>query len=90
VLIPNHLRGIDARNVDSFHQVGTYWNNPMWGSDHYRFLMEDGLVQGKVWAMEWDLDFRKAEAQRYPIEPGELAAARDGLVRLARELNGDA
>lgn len=84
------LRGLKADDVEVFHQVGTYWNNPAWGGVPYLDLMAEGLLLGKHWAMEWDLDWRKAQAQRIPVGPEDFATARDGLRRLEQELNDDA
>ncbi len=90
MLQEEHLWGLTADAVDELHQVGTYWFNPAWGSETYHLLMEEGLILGKHWAMAWDLDWRKAQAQRIPIGPTDFADARDGLRRVEQELTDDA
>lgn len=86
----DQLRGLTAADIDVFHQVGTYWENAAWGSDSYHYLMAEGQALGKHWAMEWTLDWHGAQAKRIPIDPSELVAARDVLVRIERELNDGA
>lgn len=84
------LCGLSADDVEVFHQVGTYWDNPTWGSPRYLDLMAEGLILNKHWAMEWDLDWRKAQANRIPLGPEDFSDARAGLLRLERELTDDA
>lgn len=84
---PEHLLGIRAEDVDAFHQVGTYWQNPLWGTEPYHEIHRDGMEAGKAWAMRWDLDWRKAERLRKPVTPEEIDAARAALASIERELS---
>jgi hypothetical protein len=85
-----HLLGIHAADVGAFHQVGTYWENPVWGSETYHMLMEEGVIQGKAWAMPWDLDWTKSCQMRDPLTPEEFDASRRRLLAMVTELaDGD-
>jgi hypothetical protein len=85
-----HLLGIRAADVGAFHQVGTYWENPVWGSETYHMLMEEGLIEGKAWAMPWDLDWTKSCQMRDPLTPEEFDESRRRLLALVTELaDGD-
>ena len=85
-----HLLGIKASDVGAFHQVGTYWENPVWGGETYHMLMEEGLIEGKAWAMPWTLDWTKCCQMRDPLTPEEFDASRRRLLALVAELaDGD-
>ena len=86
---PDHLWGVDAEAVDAFHQVGTYWQNPAWGSEPYLQLHREGHAIGKAWAMSWELDWRKANRLRKPVTPEEVDAARAALAWVERELSDE-
>jgi hypothetical protein len=82
-----HLLGISASDVGAFHQVGTYWENPVWGSGTYHILMEEGVTDGKAWAMSWDLDWQKSCQMRDPLTPAEFEESRQRLMALVAELS---
>jgi hypothetical protein len=86
---PRDLLGISAADVDAFHQVGTYWENPEWGSGFYGALMAEGVALGKAWAMPWDEDYRRAAMLRKPVTPQQIEQARSGLVELIERLDGE-
>lgn len=81
------LNGIAVEDVSSFVWVGTYWNNPVWGSDEYHWFMATAMEFSLPWAMDWIDDFQLAQQRRHPIDPAELIAARRGLQRLEKELS---
>lgn len=58
------LWALHAVEVDELHLVGRYWLNPVWGSDDYRRLMNDGVARGSPWAAAWPLDWVVAEQLR--------------------------
>jgi hypothetical protein len=74
----HHMLGLRASDVVSFDQVGTYWRNPLWGTNHYRGLMDTALSLDLHWAMPWEVDFLRAEVLRNahddPVTPWEIAA----------------
>lgn len=86
-----HLRGITARDVQSFDHVGTYWDNPAWGSASYRLLMAEGLRFDMHWATPWEADFRRAQALRTRRRAGTTAVeeARARHERLQRRMRGE-
>ena len=87
---PEHFWGIHAEDVGAFHQVGTYWDNPVWGSDEYAQFMRMGCALGKAWAMSHAEDWAKAAMLRDPLTPEEFDASRQRLLALVTELaNGD-
>lgn len=84
---PEDLYGLRAADIDAFHQVGTYWNNPTWGSEQYGLLMEEGEFANKAWAMSWATDFLRASALRDPVTPEQLMDARRRLAALIGDLS---
>lgn len=88
----NHLGklwGVRADDVDALHQVGTYWENPVWGSDLYADLMRQGCELGKAWAMTPETDWVMACMLRDPVTPEQFRTARQRLVALVGELADD-
>jgi hypothetical protein len=83
------LYGLRADGVVVFHQIGTYWDNPVWGSEPYRLLMEEGEIEGRPWAMSWTTDWTKACAMREPLDPEVVRDARRRLARVIEELGDD-
>lgn len=81
------LNGIAVEDVSSFVWVGTYWNNPVWGSDEYHWFMAAAMEFHLSWAMDWIDDFQLAQQRRHPIDPAALIATRRGLQRLEKELS---
>lgn len=73
---PEQLRGIHARDVDDLIQLGSYWENPAWGSETYKALMAYGVELDQHWAMPWEVDWARAESLRShkPPTAAELAA----------------
>jgi hypothetical protein len=58
----NDLAGIRVREVASFDQVGTYWTNPVWGSERYKQFMAEGVAYDMHWASPWEADFTRCQA----------------------------
>lgn len=52
--------GFHAEEVGFLHLIGTYWENPVWGSEPYRTLMDWGLTEAKPWAMSTAIDLKQA------------------------------
>lgn len=86
---PEDLWLIPVEDVDNLHQVGTYWENPLWGSEDYSTYMGLGVAEGKHWAMTPQDDWRKAENFRQPVTPEQMENARRRLLALERELTSD-
>lgn len=57
-----HVRGLRVREVISFDQVGTYWANPVWGSEPYKQFMAEGVAYEMAWASPWEVDFTRCQA----------------------------
>lgn len=77
--------GVRAETVEGFFRIGTYWDNPVWGSPAYLQFMEDGVAATRPWAMEWDMEWRQVEAKREPVAPQEMETARDTLRRMEED-----
>jgi len=60
----HRLLGINVYDVESFDRVGSYWTNPVWGSDEYRDFMADGLRLRMEWAVEWTQEWRLSSERR--------------------------
>lgn len=78
------VRGITARDVVSFDQVGTYWEHPGWGGAVYRQLMDEGLSLDRHWAMPWDVDYMKAaqlQARPRNLHPVSEADVTEAIAR---------
>lgn len=56
------LAALRVNDVFSFDQVGTYWNNRVWGSERYKRFMDEGVAFGMVWASSWEADFTRCQA----------------------------
>lgn len=86
------LQSIRAMEVLSFDQVGTYWNNPVWGSQPYNALMLDGLSWDMHWAQPWETDFLRAQTLRdgtyRAAGQDEAAAALARHRRMGQMLDG--
>jgi hypothetical protein len=61
---PSALYVIPPHDVDSFHRVGSYWTNPVFGSEEYREFMAAGVRLGAAWALPWPDDWHQAMALR--------------------------
>jgi hypothetical protein len=83
-----HLWGVNVEAVDSFKRIGTYWENPVWGSSSFAQFMQEALLAHKSWAMEWNTEWHVAEKCRLRA-PIELASVRESLLRLEQELIAD-
>lgn len=77
-----------AEEVDSFKRIGTYWENPVWGSSAFVQFMQEALLAHKPWAMESTAEWHFAEKCRLR-SPIELASVRESLLRLEQELIAD-
>lgn len=89
LLLKEHLRGIAVQDVTTFIMVGTYWDNPVWGSDEYHWFMAEAMEYGMPWAMAWPEDFNLAQERRNPLNREEMIATRRSLKRLEKELSDD-
>lgn len=79
--------GLAVEDVERFVWVGTYWNNPVWGSEEYHWFMAAALEFAMPWAITWVDDYAQAQQRRHPLDPAEIVAARRGLERLEKELS---
>lgn len=53
VLHSGMLRDTDPLLVSEFIRIGTYWENPVWGSEAYIEFMEGAREDGRPWAKDW-------------------------------------
>lgn len=86
ILREEQLCGINADSVSFIHQIGTYWENPAWGSDTYLWLMTEGVRLNQHWAMDWTLDWQKAMNHRDPVSDEKIQTIRRNLQKLEQEL----
>jgi hypothetical protein len=85
VLRDEDILGVDPLTVDDFILVGQYRQNPVWQSDTYKILMRIGFEMNMPWARSEMEDLQRAYAK--PVAPEEMAATRERLERLERELS---
>lgn len=87
-----HLLGLHATDVISFDQVGTYWRNPLWGTNHYRGLMDTARSLDLHWALPWEADFLRAEVLRRahadPVSAWEIDEMAANQAEMEQMLGG--